>query len=154
MSGEAGDVGLKENVRLGLRDEGEDGEDGPSQNAGLAAREGGNDVAPWVTKDAQLTLNACLGYTWRTDVGGSLDTYRSIVNLGSGPKLLGTEFKLVDPKHRIFDQIRVRAYSALPVVAARSYAQRPKTSSARSGSRAARAPRRECGGARTRAKRS
>ncbi len=26
----------------------------------------GNDVAPWATRDAQLTLNACLGYTWRT----------------------------------------------------------------------------------------
>ena len=25
----------------------------------------GNDVAPWVTKDRKLTLNACLGYTWR-----------------------------------------------------------------------------------------
>jgi hypothetical protein len=26
----------------------------------------GNDVAPWATRDAQLTLNTCLGYTWRT----------------------------------------------------------------------------------------
>lgn len=26
----------------------------------------GNDVAPWVTRDRKLTLNACLGYTWRT----------------------------------------------------------------------------------------
>ena len=25
----------------------------------------GNDVAPWATRDAQLTLNTCLGYTWR-----------------------------------------------------------------------------------------
>ena len=50
-----------------------------------------------------------MGYRWRTDVGGSLDTYRSIVNLGSGPKLLGADFTLTDPKHRAFDQIRVRA---------------------------------------------
>jgi hypothetical protein len=26
----------------------------------------GNDVAPWDTKDAQLTLNTCVAYTWRT----------------------------------------------------------------------------------------
>lgn len=25
----------------------------------------GNDVAPWDTRDRKLTLNACLGYTWR-----------------------------------------------------------------------------------------
>jgi hypothetical protein len=52
-----------------------------------------------------------LGYRWRTDVSGSWDTYRSIVNLGSGPKLIGADFTLTDPKHRAFDQIHVRAYS-------------------------------------------
>ena len=44
-------------------------------------------------------------------MGGSFDTYRSIVNLGSGPKLLGAEFTITDPKHRAFDRIDVRAYS-------------------------------------------
>ena len=52
-----------------------------------------------------------MGYRWRTGVAGSFDTYRSIVNLGSGPKLLGAEFTLTDPKHRAFDRIDVRAYS-------------------------------------------
>jgi hypothetical protein len=52
-----------------------------------------------------------VGYRWDTGVAGSADTYRSFVNLGSGPKLLGTEFTLTDPKHRLFDQIRVRAYN-------------------------------------------
>ena len=51
------------------------------------------------------------GYRWRTDVGGSFDTYRSIVNLGSGPKLLGADFTITNPKHRFFDQIKVQAYS-------------------------------------------
>ncbi len=50
-----------------------------------------------------------LGYRWDTGVGGSFDTYRSIINLGSGPKLLGTDFTLADPKHRFFDTIQVRA---------------------------------------------
>jgi len=52
-----------------------------------------------------------LGYRWRTDVAGSLDTYRSIINLGSGPKFLGADFTLADPKHRWFDAIQVRADS-------------------------------------------
>src|SRR6516164_3300860 len=58
-----------------------------------------------------LTGSIDLGYRWRSNVGGSFNTYRSIVNLGSGPKLLGADFTLTDPKHRAFDQIRVRAYS-------------------------------------------
>jgi hypothetical protein len=60
---------------------------------------------PWITSWIDL------GYRWRTDVGGSFDTYRTFVDLGSGPKLLGTEFTLIDPNHRFFDKIRVRAYS-------------------------------------------
>jgi hypothetical protein len=50
------------------------------------------------------------GYRWRSDVAGSFDTYRSLVNLGSGPELIGAEFSLTDPKHRLFNQIHVRAY--------------------------------------------
>ncbi len=51
-----------------------------------------------------------VGYRWRTDVAGSVNTYRSIVNLGSGPKLLGTEFVIRDKKRRLFDRMEVRAY--------------------------------------------
>lgn len=57
-----------------------------------------------------LTGSIDLGYSWLTGVGGSFDAYRSVVDLGSGPKLLGTEFTVTDPKHRAFDQIHVRAY--------------------------------------------
>jgi hypothetical protein len=51
-----------------------------------------------------------LGYRARTDVGGSFSTYRSIVDLGSGPKLLGADFTILDPKHRYFDRVNVRAF--------------------------------------------
>ena len=51
-----------------------------------------------------------IGYRW-VGTGGSFDTYRSVVNLGSGPKMLGTEFQIIDPKHRLFDRIEVRAYN-------------------------------------------
>ena len=52
-----------------------------------------------------------VGYRWDTGVAGSMDTYRSFVNLGSGPKLLGTEFTITDPKHRLFDTMHIRAYN-------------------------------------------
>ncbi len=63
------------------------------------------------TSESRLTGFVDLGYRWRTDIGGSANTYRSIVNLGSGPKLIGTEFTLADPKTRAFDRINVRAYN-------------------------------------------
>ena len=49
------------------------------------------------------------GYRWRSGVNGSLETYRSIVNLGSGPKLFGADFTLIDPKKRLFDTMHVLA---------------------------------------------
>jgi hypothetical protein len=65
--------------------------------------------SPVPSAESRLTGSIDVGYRWRTDVGGSFDTYRSIVNLGSGPKLLGADFTITDPKHRAFDQIHVRA---------------------------------------------
>ncbi len=67
---------------------------------------------PTVTPDESwLTGSIDVGYRWRTDPGGSFDTYRSIVNLGSGLKLLGADFTLTDPQHRAFDRVHVQAYS-------------------------------------------
>ncbi|MGA2880556.1 MAG: MtrB/PioB family outer membrane beta-barrel protein [Bryobacteraceae bacterium] len=65
--------------------------------------------SPVPSAEPALTGWIDLGYRWNTGVGGSFDTYRSIINLGSGPKLLGTDFTLADPKHRWFDTIQVRA---------------------------------------------
>ena len=38
-----------------------------------------------------------------------MDTYRSVVNLGSGPKLFGADITMIDPKKRLFDTLHVRA---------------------------------------------
>jgi hypothetical protein len=38
-----------------------------------------------------ITGTVDLGYRWVTGVGGSFDTYRSVVNLGEGPKLFGVD---------------------------------------------------------------
>lgn len=66
---------------------------------------------PVPADETWLTGSVDLGYRWVTGVGGSFDTYRSIVDLGSGPKLLGTEFTILDPKKRLFDRVDVRAYN-------------------------------------------
>jgi hypothetical protein len=66
-------------------------------------------ASPVPSTEPVLTGWIDLGYRWGTGVGGSFDTYRSIINLGSGPKLLGTDFTLTDPKHKWFDTIQVRA---------------------------------------------
>jgi hypothetical protein len=68
-------------------------------------------ASPVPSSEPALTGWIDLGYRWSTGVGGSLDTYRSIINLGSGPKFLGTDFTLTDPKHRWFDTMHVRADS-------------------------------------------
>src|SRR5271165_2620061 len=66
-------------------------------------------ASPVPSAESWLTGYIELGYRF-TGVGGSMDTYRSIVNLGAGPKLIGADFTIVDPKHRLFDRFRVRAY--------------------------------------------
>jgi hypothetical protein len=67
-------------------------------------------AAPAASGDNWLTGSIDLGYRWQTGIGGSVDTYRSIVNLGSGPKLIGADFTITDPQSRLFDLIQVRAY--------------------------------------------
>jgi len=68
-------------------------------------------ASPVPSEQPWLTGWIDLGYRWEAGVGGSFGAYRSFVNLGSGPKLLGTEFTIADPKRRLFDQIHVRAYN-------------------------------------------
>ena len=57
---------------------------------------------PWITGTVDF------GYRF-TSVGGDNDVYRSVVNLGQGPRLLGLDLTIVDPKKRLFDHLEVRA---------------------------------------------
>lgn len=52
-----------------------------------------------------------LGYRWVPNIDGSFDTYRSVVNLGQGPKLMDADFTLLNPSHRFFDRADVHASS-------------------------------------------
>src|ERR1700680_4814941 len=38
------------------------------------------------------------------NIGGSFNTYRSVVNLGGGPKLFGADATILNPNHRFFDR--------------------------------------------------
>jgi hypothetical protein len=57
---------------------------------------------PWFTGSIDF------GYRFRTNIGGSQETYRSIVDLSAGPRLLGIDFTIQDPKRRLFDRLSVR----------------------------------------------
>jgi len=68
-------------------------------------------ASPAAASDAWFTGSIDVGYRWVTDVAGSFNTYRSVVDLGSGPKLLNAEFTILDPKKRLFDRIEARGYN-------------------------------------------
>jgi hypothetical protein len=82
----------------------------PATPAAVPAAPPAATPSPVPVDESWLTGYIDLGYRW-TGVGGSLDTYRSIVDLGSGPKLLGTDFTIRDAKHRLFDRIDIRAFN-------------------------------------------
>lgn len=52
-----------------------------------------------------FTGNVDLGYRAVTDVAGSLNAYRSLVNLGDGPKLLGADLTITPTKKKLFDRL-------------------------------------------------
>jgi hypothetical protein len=56
-----------------------------------------------------LTGSVDFGYRWVSDAG-NFQAYRSVVNLGEGPKLNGLDFTILDPKKRLFDRLDARAY--------------------------------------------
>ena len=61
--------------------------------------------APTPAAEQMATGSIDFGYRWRSGVGGSFDSYRSVVNLGEGPKLTGWDLTFQDPKKRFFDRI-------------------------------------------------
>ena len=64
-----------------------------------------------VVPGSETTISGSVdvGYQWRSGVGGSLDTYRTVVNLGSGLRLMGLDLSFENASHRWFDRMNVRA---------------------------------------------
>jgi hypothetical protein len=65
-------------------------------------------VSPTPSTEPWITGTLDFGYRF-TSIGGDNDVYRSVVNLGQGPRLLGLDFTIVDPQKRLFDHLDVRA---------------------------------------------
>ncbi len=65
-------------------------------------------ASPTPTAEPWISGSIDLGYRF-TSTGGDNDVYRSVVNLGQGPRLLGLDFTIIDPKKRLFDHLDVRA---------------------------------------------
>lgn len=58
-----------------------------------------------------LTGSVDFGYRWLSGVGGDFNTYRSVVNLGDGPKLFGVDLSIQPRSKRLVDRIDIRANS-------------------------------------------
>jgi hypothetical protein len=88
----------------------------PAKAEDKAAQDAGKTAAPAAAQSpappADQWLNGSIdfGYRWLTDVKGSFQEYRTVVNLGEGPKLFGVDFTIQDPKKRAFDRMDVQAY--------------------------------------------
>ncbi|MCC6859731.1 MAG: MtrB/PioB family outer membrane beta-barrel protein [Bryobacterales bacterium] len=65
--------------------------------------------APAPAADENISGYVDVGYRWVSGPAGNFDSYRSIVNLGEGPKLLNLDWSFQDPKKRLFDRLDVRA---------------------------------------------
>jgi hypothetical protein len=63
------------------------------------------------TGDGWIEGSFEVGYRWVPNITGNLDAYRSVVNLGQGPRLLNADFTIRDPKKRLFDRLDVHASS-------------------------------------------
>ncbi len=56
-----------------------------------------------------ISGNLDVGYRWISGVGGDLNTYRSVVNLGQGPRLFNLDAIIVPPSWKFADRITVNA---------------------------------------------
>src|SRR5262249_6270975 len=63
-------------------------------------------ASPAPTTEPWISGYADIGYRWLTDVQGSYQQYRSIVDLGEGPKLFGFDVALKSRKR--YDELMLR----------------------------------------------
>jgi hypothetical protein len=61
-------------------------------------------ASPLPAEDSWISLSADVGYRWVQEIQGNKDTYRSVVNLAEGVRLLGLDLTLRDTKKHTFDR--------------------------------------------------
>jgi hypothetical protein len=83
-------------------------EQAPAAPAQKADQTAAASPAPAPATEPSVTGYIDFGYRWRIGIGGNFQEYRSVVNLGQGPKLFGFDFTVRDPKKRLFDYLTAR----------------------------------------------
>ncbi len=63
------------------------------------------DTSPYPVTEDNVTGTLDLGYRWVSDTGGDRNTYRSLVNLNEGFRVLGLDFYVRDPDRKLFDKL-------------------------------------------------
>jgi hypothetical protein len=66
---------------------------------------------PEASGDNWLEGSIEVGYRWIPSMDGNFNAYRSVINLGEGPKLLDADFTLLNPSKILFDRADVHATS-------------------------------------------
>lgn len=61
------------------------------------------------TAESAVSGSIDFGYRWVDFRGGHFNTYRSVVNLGEGPKLFGSDLTIQGPGKRLFDRLDISA---------------------------------------------
>lgn len=83
--------------------------DKPADQA--AAKPADQTQSPAPSGEQWFTGSVDFGYRWVSDIRGNDSEYRSVLNLGQGPKLTALDFTITDPKHRLFDRLDASAYA-------------------------------------------
>ncbi len=78
----------------------------PDQQAGASNAAA---AQPAASTNNWLTGSLDVGWRFRTGIAGDVNTYRSVVNLGRGPTLLGANFTLTPADHRFVDRVDISA---------------------------------------------
>src|SRR5690348_9757824 len=83
--------------------------------------------SPAPTPPAEQNISGSFDFGYRVvSSAGSFDSYRSIINLGEGPKLFGWDFAIQDPKKKYFDRIDTQGlgWGGDPYTTARLHARK------------------------------
>ncbi len=67
--------------------------------------------APTPAVEPNFTGDIEFGERIIPNVGGSFNSYRSVVDLGEGPKLFGADATIINPNHRFFDRLDLHVTS-------------------------------------------
>lgn len=83
--------------------------DSPAPAAKEEKKKAAEVAPPPTAEDPKTGGSVDLGYRWNSNVTGSLDTYRSIVNLGEGPRVMGFHYTLMDAPNKTWDRLDMSA---------------------------------------------